>query len=301
MKLIHNKIQIILIIFIFSNLVMATDTVVKQKNNNNLFIGIGGGYNAVKSQQEILGIGPTKVYNNSGVQIAYGDASGITMPFTNIQTNFSPEFQIGYLRSLNLYNKEFIGGVKLFYKYLGTTDIERDIDGPQDGSLTNVFTGTTPLVGNFTIEASQLNINHEIDLLAFFGKTIKNNLIYLGAGPTLFETGAKLYKVIGFARVHGVPTDVTGSPANSNVNNKWVWGGIAQLGMIYNLSKTWKIDFNYSYSLSEKYTIYHTSNFTSYTNIGTQTVSTVGTGYVIPTQQITVQAFNITINKFFEL
>lgn len=60
-------------------------------------------------------------------------------------------------------------------------------------------------------------------------------MVYLGAGPALFGTQARIVYAIGFAEIHGSDLDVTGAAVNFS-SSEWVWGAAAQVGMTYFLS-----------------------------------------------------------------
>lgn len=74
-----------------------------------------------------------------------------------------------------------------------------------------------------------------------------------------------------------------------------MWGGAAQIGLSYNLSSSWFIDFNYHYSISARYTNNYETSSTNINGIYTD----LGVVNIRNSTRINTQSFGVTINKVF--
>lgn len=280
-----------------STLAMAATTPPTTETNTpqtGLFIGLGGSYNSVGVEQDLSGTGITNVYSGSTL-VAYGEAVGPMPTYTDTQSTFAPEAQFGYFRHFK--NSEWLWGAKFFYQYLNTTSSDNDIDAPQFGNYTT--TGAAPtnttFTGNAFAESSELMTNDEMALMPFIGKSFKNSYIYLGVGPSLFNTEMKINNLRCFADINGTHTNIGGTPINVSENQR-VWGGAAQIGITYYLNSSWFVDLNYTYARSADYDVDENIPFTStsssdYTNVGTVELDS--------TQHVAAQTLAFTINKVF--
>jgi hypothetical protein len=291
-----SLVTIALCSFIFPALSLASQTISSSEMyvpKSGIFIGFGGSYNSVKLDQNVNLIGTSNVYSGNTL-VAYGQAQGPANPFHDTQSTFAPQGQIGYFR--NFTDSNWLWGVKLLYQYLNVTATDQDIVAPQVGILT--LTGSAPVDTTFTghaiIQSAQTRVTHELLLIPFIGCTIKNSYLYLGIGPSLFDTQSKFYNVTGYADVNGVHLDVSGTPANFS-SAKWMWGGAAQVGMTYYFDSTWNLDMNYTYAVTGKYTTNYTGTFTSISGA----YVTSGDLFGSSAQRVTAQSFGISINKVF--
>ena len=180
------------------------------------------------------------------------------------------------------------------YKYLGAKLSVPEIPVNQNGSY-SFGPAYEPLTGNYTIQSAQTAVNHEVDLLAFLGQSFKKGFIYLGVGPTLFETHTTLYGTLGFARPGGTPAIESGSPVTFSNGNDWVWGGLAELGATYYFMPTFFAELSYSYAVSEQFTTHNARQFSDKVIEGTS----YGVGLFNTFQRATVQSVNLTVNKRF--
>jgi hypothetical protein len=257
------------------------------------FIGLGGGYNSAKVEQEMFGLGLTNVFNGAAVLVGTGYALGPSFPFSEVKNTFAPEAQLGFIGNIGASN--WLWGAKFQYKYLNATTIQSPVVIPQVGQQFPVGGGApTTLTGNVLIQSSQNTVNHELKLLALVGQSFGNINVYLGGGPALLETKTAVYRAVGFGDVNGQPTDITGAPVNF-VGTQWVWGGAGQIGMTYAFASTWFLDFNYTFAMTDKYKNKFEAPFTSTSNGLTYN----GIATLTTTQRVTTQAFGVTINKAF--
>lgn len=259
------------------------------------FAGLGGSYNSVKVDQYFNPlIGTTNIYNGTTL-VASGTANGPAIPFHNTQSTFAPEAQFGYLKYFQ--DKDWLWGAKFSYKYLSITATDSDIVSPQLGTLTPVTSEGIGFAGRATIQSVQTQVNHELDLIPFIGHSFHNSLVYLGVGPSVFDTRTNLNNVSGFADIDSTHVDVSGLPTNF-ASSKWMWGGVAQIGLKYFLEPSWFLDINYNYAMTPNNKTNYYAPFSGtlangYTKLGTL----AGTS----TQYITVQSISVSINKAFEL
>lgn len=265
---------------------------------SGLFVGLGGSYNSVKVDQYLNPlIGTTNIYLGDTL-VATGGAGGPAIPFHNTQTTFAPQVQAGYLRDLHLVpNHDLFWGAKFFYQYLGITATNPDIISPQVGTLTPVTADGIGFSGRATIQSAQTKVNHQFALFPFIGQKLNSFQTYLGIGPTVFQTQSYLNDVTGFADIEGTRADITGLPVNFS-SNKWLWGGIAQLGLTYAIQPTFFLDINYSYALSPHNKTNYSSTFGGSLSGG---YTKSGTLFGTSTQYFTVQTLAASINKLFDI
>ncbi len=259
------------------------------------FVGIGGSYNSVKLDQYLDPlIGTTDIYNGATL-VATGTADGPALPFHNTQSTFAPEVQLGYFSHFSA--QEWLWGAKFSYKYVSLTATDSDIVSPQFGTLTAVTGEGIGFTGRATIAAVQTQVRHELDLIPFIGHSFKNSHFYLGIGPSIFDTQTNIDNVTGFADIDGTHADVSGAPTSFD-SAKWMWGGVAQIGMTYFIDPTWFLDFNYTYSMTPHN---QTDYFAPFSGTLANGYTKSGTLSGTSTQYITVQAVALSINKVFEL
>lgn len=240
------------------------------------------------------GIGLTNVYNGATL-VATGEAGGVTIPYRETKSIFSPEGEIGY--SHHLWDSPWFLGGKFVYQYVGLTFSNGPIDSPQAGAFTTV-SGTDDFFGNAIIQSSQTTVNHELVLMPFIGHSLNNTHFYLGAGAVVFQTTFNQYNFIGFADINGTHSDITGTPVNFT-NSIWMWGGGGQVGATHYFTPRWFVNFAYSYLVTANYSFSDTEAFTSVTNSEGTNYTNVGTALVDATQRIIMQSLTIALNISF--
>lgn len=264
--------------------------------HDGLFMGLGGNYNSINITQNSWGKGISNILTSTGVN-SNGIAQGTGAPFYNTANTFAPQFQAGYFKHFagtqNLY------GLKFSYQYLGSTATNSNLYIPQLGVMTSSTGVTSSLFGYVNAESVQVKTNHELNLLAFIGRSFGNVYVYLGAGPSLFNLQSQNYYSIGYAEVAGAPVDVTGLVSYSSPST-WAWGGAAQLGMTYFFSPTWFIDASYIYAVTGNNTTAHQQTFSNSSIIGSTSYTTSGTLFTRDTLSVSNQSFMLSINKVFD-
>jgi hypothetical protein len=230
-----------------------------------------------------------KVYQDDTL-VAAGHAGGFARPRESNQSTFAPAAQLGYLS--HFAESNWLWGAKLMYHYPATTATTRELD-PQVGILETI-NGPDRFTGNVVIGSYRTRLNHEIAFMPFVGRSFDRFYVYMGAGPTLFGTETNVDNVVGFADVNGMRGEPTGAPLSFD-SSQWAWGGAAQVGLAYYLTRNWFLDFNYTYARSAKFK----SNFSSPFTGSTLGYDTTGTLIVLPSQRVTDQAFTVTVNMGF--
>lgn len=258
---------------------------------SGFYIGLGGCYNSAKLDQYPSASGISNVYL-SNTLIASGEAGGPAVPFHQTNTSFAPFAQIGY--STPFCCNELIGGLKLFYQYLGSTVTNANLNAQPVDSFTNTAAApaSTSFIGNAVVQSAQTTVHHQWALVGFVGRRLMKGQVYLGLGPSLMRAHLNMLRAIGYVDVNGTHTDVTGLSTNF-YNEKSLLGVISQIGMSHSLSPTLFLDINYSFSISGKYSFNDAAPFSSSTGAFTDT----GTLYVNASQRITSQGVMASINK----
>ena len=268
------------------------------------FLGLGGSYNSVKLDQYLNPvIGTSNVFNAAGTLLASGSAGGPAVPFHNTQTTFAPEAQVGYSRYFSD-SDEKLWGIKFQYRYLGITSSDQDMLIPQAGTFTDTdaVPANTAFTGRAAIQSAQVQIEHELDLIPFFGAAFSDkSQAYIGIGPSAFSTKTSAYNVSGFADINGRHSSITPNPTNF-FSSTWLWGGVAQLGMTYSIKPSWYVDINYSYAVTSKKNTSLSKPFTAISVQESGDVNTTqGTLFGIVRQRVTSQALIVSMNKVFEI
>jgi len=211
------------------------------------FVGIGGSYNSVRVDSVVSGSGVTDIYSGSTL-VAVGFAGGPAAPIRETDTTFAPVLQVGYFQ--NFGNSDFLWGTKFSYKYLGITLSENGIDAPQEGVYEEFNPpSTNTLTGNATTNSAQTIVDNELALLPFLGHEFKHGRVYIGGGPVVFDTKAKLYGLSSYADINGVHTNVGGRPLNL-ASSKWMWGGAFQIGLVHYLGQSCFLDVSYDFMVT---------------------------------------------------
>lgn len=265
--------------------------------NRGLFLGLGGSYNSINLNQNSWGKGLSNIQTNTGVS-SNGVGQGNGVPFHNTQNTFAPEVQAGYFKSIP--NSPYLYGLKFSYQYLGSVATNPNLYIPQLGQTTNNSGVTSPLFGYVDGKSIQVTTNHEMTLLAFLGHDFGNKYVYVGMGPSLFNTKSRNYDSIGYADFDGATINVTGL-VNYASPSIWAWGGAAQLGMMYFISDSWSVDISYTYSISGSYTTNHQQGFTNASNLAGVNYTTSGTLFTKDTLSVSSQALTLSINKVFDV
>jgi opacity protein-like surface antigen len=257
-------------------------------------VGLGGSYNSMNfGTQDVNATGTSQVFKN-GVPVSTGIATGpgtVNMP---TESQFAPSVQVGYFR--HFANGPWLWGAKFSYSYLDTTSTVENIVVPQSGSFTELATNTTtPFLGAAVARSYQTRLAHQLALLPFIGHSFEQGFVYLGGGPTGSKTHTTITRLVGFADLHGVPTDVSGAPQDFS-GSGWVVGGAGTVGGTYFLSHSWFLDLAYTYARTTNQTFNY---FSTYTNAQNPFGPTAGTLVGTSSGKVITQGVTLTINMAF--
>jgi opacity protein-like surface antigen len=259
------------------------------------FVGLGGSYNSTSfGTQDVFAVGTSNVFQN-GVLVSTGSAAGPGPVLLGTETKFAPSIQAGYFQKFS--GSDWLWGFKFSYSNTAASSTATNVLLPQAGSNTTVPGGvTTPFTGTAVARSYQTTLEHQIALTPFIGHSFENSFVYLGAGPTLSRTRTNVNGLVGFANITGIPSDISGAPVDFT-GSGWVFGGSAIVGATYFLSRSWFLDFSYSYAMTAKQTFNYSSAFTNPNGLQNSTIT--GTLVGNSTGRFITQGVTATINKTF--
>lgn len=213
--------------------------------NRMVFGGIGGTFAGTNfSTQDVYAKGTSDVYNAAGTMVQTGMADADPFPLKmGTDLGIAPTAQLGYMEKL--FGTNWMAGAKLSYTWLNQSNNQRNVLLPQFGGFTTLATGAyTPFTGNAYVQDYKYAARQQIALMPVAGYAFDKTYVYAGAGPTLTQTKTNLKQLVGFARINGTPTDVSGAPVDFTASS-WVWGGAVTAGVTYFITPEWFLDMNY--------------------------------------------------------
>ena len=252
-------------------------------NQTGFFLGVGGGYNAVRSTVDTSGI----LSATAGMP-PLGTFAGKMGSSSHTQRKFAPEVQAGYLQHIN--HSDWLWGFEFLYQYSRIKHRIQDHSWSAGAGL-NLLNTTQDTADELRISAIQTRVRDEFALPIFIGHSFTNSFLYLGAGPSLFNTKYNMYS--SSDELSGYYIGVIDGFSNS----KWVWGSTIQAGMAYYLNPSWFLKLNYAYSVTGKHKTKNAKLFLAELNGG------LNDGLVLfkTSQRITAQEIALSINKVFSL
>ena len=258
------------------------------------FLGLGGSYNSVNfGTQNVYAVGTSDVYQG-GVLASTGSASGPANIYMGSEFTFAPAVQAGYFQKFT--DSNWLWGAKFSYSYLNATSTVTNALLPQTGTTTPVGGSPTTFTGTAVARTYQTNIEHQIALIPLIGRSFDKSFVYIGAGPTLSRTRTNVNGLVGFANVIGVPTNISGAPTDVS-GAGWVFGGSAVVGATYFLSRSWFLDFSYSYAMTGNQTFNYSSPFSNPNGVLGTTINGMLVGN--STGKVITQGVSASINKVF--
>lgn len=168
-----------------------------------LYIGLGGSYNSIQTDQSLNINGSSNNVYLNGDLIATGSTTGSPTRYRNTQSTFAPEAQLAYFNHLT--NSEQLWGIKFLYRYLGNASSSQNVNIPEVGVFNSPGFPGSSFLGNITINADEVSVNHQLALTPFIGHSFKNSFLYLGAGPSLFNVQSNRYGISGTATIESIP------------------------------------------------------------------------------------------------
>ncbi|WP_242602399.1 hypothetical protein [Legionella rowbothamii] len=248
-------------------------------NQTGLFMGLGGSYNSVRLNSNLLG-----TLNVTGGLPPLGIFAGRRASFHNRAQDFSLEAQAGYFKHFPA--SEWLWGLEFLYQYtnlkIRAPGFVRAID------VTDPAVSTTDTLSFGAIDAK---VNDTLMLPAFLGRSYKNSFIYVGVGPALFNTQQKIAAINDAESAYYIGT------MDGISKSKWIWGGAVQAGMAYYVNAVWFFKLNYTCAFTGNYALNKTASFVPEMNQGFNS----GTLSFHSRQSLVSQAVALSINKVFAL
>jgi hypothetical protein len=260
---------------------------------SGFFLGLGGSYDTVYLNQNITGDANATFTQNG----SYVGNSQSTLPLLQGASpvgTFASQGQAGYLKHFD--NSHWYWGAKFLYQYLGFNASNSFFDSMFVGESSTPVTAVSDIA-----QATSISINHELALFPLIGFSFKNNQIYLGVGPSLFQAKSTfsqetIYSISGANSVNNTPILF-----NDADQSHWIWGGIGQVGLTHYFSAHWFVDINYSYAFTGKNEYNDSIDFTDsiHSALAGVNYSTQSSYDLHTSEYLVVQSLSLTVNALF--
>jgi hypothetical protein len=129
-----------------------------------------------------------------------GRRAGPFFDFNRNKSGFAPDVQLGYM--VPFAGGGWLAGLKFTYKY-ANIDSKQNVSIPQNGTgtiLSGPLAGSTgPITGFVQISPAEINLKHQLSLIATIGRAFGNVALYAGGGPALFGVETNFFSGIPFA------------------------------------------------------------------------------------------------------
>lgn len=181
------------------------------------FLGAGGGFAAVDANHNDIAIKQGNPNN---------DNTGFDYPndFTETTTKLTPVAQAGYWGN-SIMSSRFHWGAKVKYSYLNANQ-NYFIEAGRNTDETNFDT----------------RVDHQLAFSLLLGAQINHFFPYIGGGAAWLPNVRVSYSFSGRGNI---PDDTIAENQSHDL-----WGGIATIGGIYQLSPAWFLDAEYSYTVT---------------------------------------------------
>lgn len=250
------------------------DASVVSDNRDGFFLGVGGGYQSVKTESKLSGqlsalsgFPPTDAFQL------------VSQSFDDAQYSITEEVHAGYFKHLPC--SEWLWGVKLAYQYLQNNSSNKNLYLEFDNKLNT---------HNQVVTDIKAEIDHEFSGLVFFGRSYSHGFAYLGLGPVLFDANNSFENIYDDHSGNYI-----GRIAGLENSSRWIWAGMMQVGVNYYVNANWYFDVNYTYALSGRTNINNHANFMPSSNSGLN----AGTMTINNDERISSQAIIVSLNKVF--
>jgi hypothetical protein len=186
---------------------------------------VGGSYNWTHFDQSLQGVSGVINVFDGPLLIAQGQEGGPFFDFNRNKSGFAPDVQLGYMHPIA--GGDWLAGLKFNYKY-ANIDSNQNVSIPQNGTGT-VLSGpqaglTGPITGFVAISPAEINLKHQLSLIATIGRAFDNVTLYAGGGPALFGVQTNFINGIPFA-TSSLGGTFPASEPTTVFNENWVWGG----------------------------------------------------------------------------
>jgi hypothetical protein len=132
------------------------------------------------------------------VLVAQGQEGGPFFDFNRNKSAFAPDVQLGYMVP---FANDWLAGLKFAYKY-ANVDSKENVIIPQTGTGTILVGPQAPSTGvitGFVQGLAQINLKHQLVLIATIGRAFGNVAAYAGGGPALFGIETNFFNGVPFA------------------------------------------------------------------------------------------------------
>jgi len=262
---------------------------------SGFYFGAGGSFNWSDFKQSLQGVSGNVSVFDGPTLVAQGQEGGPYFDFNRDKSAFAPDVQLGYM--VPIASSDWLAGLKFTYKY-ANSDSKQVVSIPQNGTgtiLSGPGAGTTaPITGFVQGNPAEINLKHQLSLIATVDHSFGNVTLYAGGGPALFGVDTNFIDTIPFATTSLNGTFPAGQPLNVS-NSNWVWGGAAQVGAMYAFTRGWFLDFAYTYARSANFRIENSVFVQNQT--GTATIS--GPAVLNTQERVTNQSVELTLNYKF--
>jgi opacity protein-like surface antigen len=255
--------------------------------------GAGGSFNWSRIDQALQGVSSVQNITIGPDLVAQAQEGGPFFDFNRNKSGFAPDVQLGYM--VPFAGGGWQAGLKFNYKY-ANIDSKENVSIPQAGTLTTVVGPPTTenITGFVQISPAEINLRHQLALMATIGRAFDKLAIYAGGGPALFGIETKFINGVAFAVIRGQVVSPSGAPITFS-NDNWVWGGAAQVGVTYALAPRWFLDFAYTYARSANFKIENSACFSNQNG----PLASSGCGVVNARELVTNQSVMLTLNRQF--
>jgi opacity protein-like surface antigen len=258
---------------------------------SGFYVGAGGSFNSTQFRQALQGVSGIQNITIGPDLVAQAQEGGPFFDFNRNKSGFAPDVQLGYM--VPFAGGDWQAGLKFNYKY-ANIDSKENVSIPQAGTLTTVVGPPTTenITGFVQISPAEINLRHQLALMATIGRAFDKLTIYAGGGPALFGIETKFINGVAFAVIRGQVVSPSGAPLTF-LNDNWVWGGAAQVGATYAFAPRWFLDFAFTYARPANFRIGNSACF------GNQNgpLASSGCGVVNAQERVTNQSVMLTLNR----
>jgi opacity protein-like surface antigen len=245
------------------------------------YIGLGGSYN----WDRINAHSAATLHATSGLP-PLGTFTGTTGDYTHFGDGLGAQASVGYLHQLSV--RSWLWGLELMYQYAQTKATANSLN-KDSGSSIDLIDPAMNVTDLITLAHVQTKVTDSLLLPAFLGHTYSHGFLYLGAGPALLRAQRNVSDSSDTNSGYYIGT------IPRLTNTKWMWGGAVHAGLTYDLNSSWFLKLNYTYALTNHYTLDNSAAYSSANNGGLNKG-----GFLFNThQRINTQTAAISMNKLF--
>ena len=166
------------------------------------YIGAGGSYNWTLFDQALQGVSGIQNITIGPGLVAQAQEGGPFFDFNRNKSGFAPDVQLGYI--VPFAGNDWLAGLKFNYKY-ANIDSKENVNVPQAGTLTTVVGPPTTenITGFVQVNPAEINLRHQLALIATIGRAFDKLIIYAGGGPALFGVETN-FTGTAFAIINGI-------------------------------------------------------------------------------------------------